>query len=162
MNVNPFLNSLPLDGVGLGRGWSFPLLVALVLAFTAACAGQRLSVSRGDALPERPMVYFDWGKSEIREQDKSLLKRVADLLRRDGTAIAIAEGHTDPSGPAYYNEILAEARAREVRVYLNQEGAASRQVTITSKGERTLADRRRTPEAYHKNRRVEIFMNINR
>ncbi len=88
------------------------------------------------------------------------LDRIAAWLQRDKKSVAILEGHADPIGPARYNEILGENRARAVRVYLRDQGADPRRVTVISKGESVPVVRVRGRTANEPNRRVEMVWTL--
>lgn len=105
-------------------------------------------------------VYFDFDKADVREDARPVLQEVASQLKKEPKAIAIVEGHADPIGPAKYNEGLAEKRAREVRVYLRDEGANHQRITITSKGEREPVVTVKGVKANEPNRRVEIKVTL--
>ncbi|QQR81239.1 MAG: OmpA family protein [Deltaproteobacteria bacterium] len=79
-------------------------------------------------------------------------------LLRDASATAIIEGHTDRIGSTRYNEILAEKRARSVRVYLWSLGGDPARMTMLSKGKRELLIKGNSRKADEENRRVEIVV----
>ncbi len=135
-------------------------IILSLLWMAVGCAQTRVIHDRDVAIRSSRRVYFDLNRSEVRDEDRATLESVAKNLQRKPKTIAILEGHADRTGPAHYNEVLAEKRARAVRVYLRNLGASHRQLTITSKGEREPLDRAWTPEAHQKNRRVEILMTL--
>lgn len=136
------------------------LLLVFLVVFTFGCAQTRVGKQGAVSLRSRERVHFDFDRAKVREADRQTLEAVALSLKAQPKVVAIVEGHADRTGSAYYNEILAEQRARAVRVYLRDLGADHRQVTLTSKGEREPLDRRWTREAHAKNRRVEILMSL--
>ncbi len=60
-------------------------------------------------------IFFDQDSAVIAEQYRLALQQVADALAKDPEATAILEGHTDDSGPEYYNLDLSSRRAMAVR-----------------------------------------------
>lgn len=132
-----------------GSGWS--------------CASQRQAVRpSSDTAPReaRKTVYFDFNKTKVRSQDHSTLEEVANWLKNDKKAMTILEGHADQVGDDRYNDILSEDRARAVRVYLRDEGADPRRMTVISKGKREPVVRGHGRKALQPNRRVEVYMNL--
>ncbi|HEX5038380.1 MAG TPA: OmpA family protein [bacterium] len=137
--------------------------LAFAASFASGCASGRAVVKRTtetQPATERHEVFFEFNKSEIRSEDRDLLGDVANKIENDPKAVAILEGHADQIGEADYNEILAESRARSVRVYLRDLGADPRRLTITSKGEREPLVEGRSQTALERNRRVEIFLTL--
>jgi outer membrane protein OmpA-like peptidoglycan-associated protein len=138
------------------------LILAALLA--SACASGRVAHAKhapeAQPVTERHEVHFDFNKAAIRSDDEGMLKDVADRIKGDPKAVAIVEGHADQIGESDYNEVLAENRARAVRVYLRDQGADPRRLTMTSKGEREPIVRGYGREALQPNRRVEIFLTL--
>ncbi|MBI4266173.1 MAG: OmpA family protein [Acidobacteria bacterium] len=80
-------------------------------------------------------VFFDFDRSEIRDDARPVLQRnVAWLQRWTSTRIMI-EGHCDSRGTNEYNLALGERRANAVREYLVSLGVAPDRVQVVSKGE---------------------------
>ena len=101
-------------------------------------------------------VYFDYNDATIREDSKSMLSRVADvLMKTPGQTIEI-EGHCDVRGSTEYNLHLGERRARSVRKYLEAQGVKEAQIRIISYGEERPIDLGGSEDAHQKNRRAEL------
>jgi OOP family OmpA-OmpF porin len=60
-------------------------------------------------------VFFDTNKSNIKDQYKPEVAKVADALKQYNDATAKIEGHTDNTGPRKLNERLSLARANSVK-----------------------------------------------
>jgi peptidoglycan-associated lipoprotein len=93
--------------------------------------GERLAAEVRDA-------YFDFDRSDIREDARATLTRNADALRnilRDfpGATIVI-EGHADERGSAEYNLGLADRRASSARDFLVQLGVPGDRLRTISYG----------------------------
>src|SRR3989338_6060618 len=113
------------------------MMVTVGLLVTTGCASQRVATKQsGEPVSRRETVHFDFGKAAVRSQDRSTLDKVASWIKRDKKTVGILEGHTDQIGSDRYNEILGENRARAVRVYLRDQGADPRRVTVVSKGKK--------------------------
>lgn len=134
-------------------------ILTILLLLVSGCAQTR-TLSRAPVEPHRQTVHFGFNKTSVRAEDRGILKDVAFDLKRKQKAVAIVEGHADKVGSARYNEILAERRARAVRVYLRNLGADHRRLTILSKGEREPVAHGWTGADHQQNRRVEIIMSL--
>lgn len=119
----------------------------------------KLSVSLVDK------IVFNSGESELNEQGKQVLKRVADILKKTKDKQIRIEGHTDnvPIGGALKERFpsnwdLSAARAINVARYLEQSGIDPKILTAAGYGEyRPVADNS-TPDGRAKNRRIEIAL----
>lgn len=100
-------------------------------------------------------VFFDINKSNIKDQYKPEVAKVADKLREYPNATAQIEGHTDNTGPRKLNERLSVARANSVKSMLvSQYGIdANRLTTQGYAWDRPIAPNN-TKEGRAMNRRV--------
>lgn len=138
------------------------LFIAIVIGFAASgCAATRFAV-RDEPLPARRRIYFEFGKFGISLGNQEILASIASDLKKSRKAIVILEGHTDAIGSMRYNEILAERRARSVRVALRDLGVDPSKTTIISKGKRDPAVPGSSREANKANRRVEVIYALSR
>lgn len=97
-----------------------------------------VKVTRLDGLLAFAMpIHFEFGKSDLRESDKAVLKRFANVVREVyPDALLTAEGFTDPAGSAAYNLRLGKQRADAVRSYLMGDGGINGdQIRTVSYGE---------------------------
>ncbi|MDQ3698174.1 MAG: OmpA family protein [Gemmatimonadota bacterium] len=68
-------------------------------------------------------VHFAFDDATLREEDKPLLDRFADVVGRHYVASKITvEGFADPAGSQAYNRALSQRRAESVRTYLAERG----------------------------------------
>ncbi|HSA58377.1 MAG TPA: OmpA family protein [bacterium] len=137
--------------------------LVLSLAIGAGCASGRTVSKRRGPQPTytwKQAVYFDFDKSEVRGDAHAVLDDVAGRMKGDEKAVAILEGHADPIGESYYNEALAEDRARSVRVYLRDQGADAHRITMTSKGERDPVVQGYGRKDLEPNRRVDVILTL--
>ncbi len=150
----------------------------LALLFTVACQ-QTAEVaetepapdtgsefSQGDP-PEEPVrdtrptevrlgtAYFDFDRSEIRDDMRDVLKANAEALKASD-AVAVIEGHADERGSEEYNLALGERRAEAVRRYLSALGVSDSQMRIVSYGESKPAAMGHDESAWSLNRRAEF------
>ena len=68
-------------------------------------------------------VHFDFASSELREADRPVLDRFAEVVKEYYPgALVTVEGFTDTSGSAAYNQRLGQRRAVAVQEYLATAG----------------------------------------
>lgn len=102
------------------------------------------------------IVFFDFDEAIITDQAQAILRDAAEAFRTYGRARIEATGHTDTSGPAWYNNRLALQRVENVRAELVRLGIPADRIDIFGRGESepllATGDDVREPQ----NRRVEI------
>lgn len=101
-------------------------------------------------------IFFDFDKSDLKEESFPELKRLAVLMKEKATMQVEIAGHTDLVGTEEYNMALSERRARAVAKYIIDQGIAKERVQVAFFGESKPIDPSRTKEAFAKNRRVEF------
>ena len=102
------------------------------------------------------MIFFDWGKPDIRGEDQAVLDRVAKQWAEAPQTRLIVSGHSDRSGPAASNLAGSRLRAMKVRDYLMAHGLPAGAIVVEAFGEqRPIVD---TEDGVREvqNRRVEI------
>ena len=96
-------------------------------------------------------IFFDWDKSEIREDQVAKLDGLANLLKYPDTLLVI-DGYASEEGPKDYNVVLSEARANSVKGALVDRGIdADRIKTVTGNGATTIFG-----DLLEKNRKVVV------
>ncbi len=100
--------------------------------------------------------YFDYDKSDIRDEDKRPISSNADYLMAHTSAKIILEGHTDPRGSREYNVALAERRANSVAEFMKAKGVNPDQIRVVSYGAQRLAAPGHTESDYQLDRRVVL------
>jgi peptidoglycan-associated lipoprotein len=98
-------------------------------------------------------VMFDYDQSTIRDDQRAVLQRNADYLRRWATVRVSVEGHADSRGTNEYNLALGERRANAVREYLVGLGVMGERMVVVSKGEETPLCTEETAACFERNRR---------
>lgn len=106
--------------------------------------------------PALKIVYFDFDKSVVREQDRQIVNAHAEYLKRNRNAHVVLDGHTDVRGGREYNIGLGQRRADTVRRSLNALGVSDNQIEAVSWGKERLASQEQTEEGHQLNRRVEF------
>ncbi len=102
------------------------------------------------------MVYFDYDRSEIRQDAAATLRRKADILRASPSVQLRVEGHADERGSTEYNLALGNRRAEAVRQFLVGFGLAESRFSIVSYGEERPIERASTEAAWARNRRAQF------
>jgi peptidoglycan-associated lipoprotein len=90
-----------------------------------------------DLNKEMPLgdVLFDYDQFTVRNDQRGVLQKSADYLRRWTSVRATIEGHADARGTNEYNLALGERRASAVRDYLASLGVTADRFVVVSKGE---------------------------
>jgi outer membrane protein OmpA-like peptidoglycan-associated protein len=102
-------------------------------------------------------IFFDSGKSDLRAESVSELKRLVDLLSNNPRLRVQINGHTDSFGDNLTNKNLSLKRAQAVVDYLIKQGIASTRVKAVGYGEeRPLVSNDDEEEGREINRRTEI------
>jgi OOP family OmpA-OmpF porin len=81
------------------------------------------------------LVFFDWGKPDIRGDDAAMLDQVAAAYRAHPGARLQLSGHTDRSGSVATNRRAGLRRAEAVRAELEKRGIPRNAMTVASFGE---------------------------
>lgn len=105
-------------------------------------------------------AYFDFDKSDIREDARATLTRNADSLKaivRDfSSAIITIEGHCDERGSAEYNLGLGDRRATAARDFLVQLGVPADRLKTISYGKERPECTESSEDCWQKNRRAHM------
>lgn len=104
-------------------------------------------------------IYFDFDKSDLRQDARNTLTKNAEVLLKSKQALKIKiEGHCDERGSAEYNLALGERRATSALQYLTTLGVQSDRLSIISYGKEKPAVQGNGEEAWSKNRRAEFVI----
>jgi peptidoglycan-associated lipoprotein len=117
--------------------------------------------ANGKTAAAKRTYYFDYDKSDIRDEYKPAILANADYLSGHSNAKIILEGHTDPRGSREYNVALGERRANAVAELLKTRGVNANQVRVVSYGAERLARAGRTESDYQLDRRAIIIYSQN-
>lgn len=105
-------------------------------------------------------VYYDFDRSDIRQDQKNVLDRSLNQIKHavnQGQTIII-EGHACTSGgSAQYNMTLSEHRARSVKKYLVSKGVRAASLKIVGRGSEMCKVAGGNQEQQAPNRRVEFY-----
>jgi len=110
------------------------------------------------AIPQKFIVFFDFDKSNLRNDAQKIVSDAAEYAKKNGKARINATGHADTSGSPSYNLALSERRAAAVKAELARIGIPESEVVVMFKGESeplvSTGDGVKEPQ----NRRVEIVL----
>ena len=98
-------------------------------------------------------VLFDYDQFSIRDDQRGVMQKNADYLRRWPSVRVTIEGHADMRGTNEYNLALGERRANAVREYLTGLGIAGDRTVVLSKGEEEPLCREDSESCHQRNRR---------
>ena len=117
----------------------------------------RSTVSGSDLLSrEAQDAYFDYDKSDIRDDARTALQHDAELLKRifaaDPSFTVRVEGNCDERGSAEYNLGLGDRRATAAKEFLVQLGVPADRITTISYGKDRPVCTEANESCYQRNR----------
>jgi len=101
-------------------------------------------------------VHFDFDKAEIREADRTVLAKDAELLKKYDFLTVTVEGNCDERGTVEYNLALGERRARAAHDYLVDLGVAAARLKTVSYGKETPVCTEHNEACWQSNRRAHL------
>lgn len=96
---------------------------------------EKYAVSEGRTNGPMLPIYFNFDKSDIRDDQQSRLDGNADFLKANNQLRIIVEGNCDERGTNEYNIALGERRAQSAKKYLVNLGVAEERINTVSFGE---------------------------
>jgi outer membrane protein OmpA-like peptidoglycan-associated protein len=79
-------------------------------------------------------IYFDYNKSELRDDAVKILKNAVETLKRNPDSSILITGNCDIRGSENYNEKLGRQRADVVKKYMLDKGVSDERIRIISRG----------------------------
>jgi outer membrane protein OmpA-like peptidoglycan-associated protein len=79
-------------------------------------------------------IYFDFDKSDLREDAAVILKDAVRIMNRNSKASILVTGNCDIRGPEAYNEKLGRNRAETVKKFMLDNGISEERIKIVSRG----------------------------
>ncbi|MGY5453452.1 peptidoglycan-associated lipoprotein Pal [Agarivorans sp. MS3-6] len=119
-------------------------------------SGEEEQRQKAAELRQSQVVYFEFDRSDIRDEFAEILEAHASYLRDNPSVTMLIEGHTDERGTPEYNIALGERRGKAVSKYLQSLGVLASQISIVSYGEEKPVDNSHTDAAMAKNRRAVL------
>ena len=132
--------------------------VAAAQKESEAAFNQRFKDRNKYSMVETKLIYFDFNKSDLKDEGMSELEEVAKALKADPNAVLELQGYADQRGPDRYNYQLTRERVDAVTRYLVQRhGIDLRRIHAVGMGKASLASGEKPgKDSYSKSRRVEI------
>ncbi len=96
---------------------------------------EKFSISEGRTNGPMLPVYFDFDKSNIRDDQKARLEGNGDFLEANTRLNITIEGNCDERGTNEYNMALGERRAQSAKKYLENLGVPGYRINTMSYGE---------------------------
>jgi peptidoglycan-associated lipoprotein len=101
-------------------------------------------------------VRFDYDSADLRDGDRAILNKNADLLKRYDFLKVTVEGHCDERGSIEYNLALGERRARAAYDYLVSLGVPAARLKTVSYGKEVPLCTEANESCWARNRRAHL------
>jgi peptidoglycan-associated lipoprotein len=101
-------------------------------------------------------IYFDFDRSFIRDDAKSVMKANAEWLKANPKTRIRIEGNCDERGTREYNQALGQRRATSAKKYLTDLGIAAKRISLISYGKEKPVCTEQNEECWQKNRRDDL------
>jgi outer membrane protein OmpA-like peptidoglycan-associated protein len=102
------------------------------------------------------IVFFDFDKSDIREESVVELTRLKKFLEVNPTYTIELHGHTDAIGSEQYNMALSLRRTNSIAAWLTKNGISKSRMKAIGYGKSKPIDTNETDAGRQRNRRVEF------
>lgn len=104
-------------------------------------------------------VHFGYNKYDIREEDKPILREIADFMLGNTSVHIMVEGNCDQRGTNEYNLALGDQRAKAARNQLISLGVPGDRVETISFGKERPLCQENSEACHAKNRRDHFILN---
>lgn len=105
-------------------------------------------------------ILFDTGKSDLKPQAQTNLKKMAEIMKKYPENVLTIKGYTDSTGSANVNSALSQKRAEAVKTALVNSGMPNNTISTLGEGSNTPIGDNKTEEGRKQNRRVEIEVTV--
>ncbi len=103
-------------------------------------------------------IYFDYDKSDIRDDQRPTLQANGEFLRAHPNINIIIEGHCDERGSAEYNIGLGDRRANSAKEFLVSMGISTDRIRTISYGKERPVCTESNEDCWQKNRRAQFVL----
>lgn len=134
----------------------FYVIFLISLFALTACASKPVCKKSCGGKHYKSTFYFEPSEVALDLQTKEEIKQLAQNMGCERFRVRL-EGHTDISGSSRKNRVLGQQRTQAVKDFIMSLGISEENIEIISFGEDRPADKGYTPQAYSKNRRVEVI-----
>jgi peptidoglycan-associated lipoprotein len=101
-------------------------------------------------------IYFDFDKSFVRDDAKSVMKANAEWLKANPKVKIRIEGNCDERGTKEYNQALGQRRATSAKKYLTDMGISVSRISLISYGKEKPVCNESSEGCWQKNRRDDF------
>jgi len=113
----------------------------------------------GDRIILDERVLFDTDHAHVHAEGRAMIRAIVKAAAQHPDWLMLTiEGHADVRGTDGYNQALSETRAERVRDQMVKSGFAADRIKTVGYGRTHPRDAGTTPEALHRNRRVEFVI----
>lgn len=103
-------------------------------------------------------ILFPTNSSYLTDKAKENIKSLVDVVKQQGDARIVVEGHSDKTGTPEYNKWLSDKRAASVKALAVSLGLPESSISTIGYGDTKPVADNKTPEGRAKNRRVEVII----
>ncbi len=103
-------------------------------------------------------IHFDFDRYDVKDEDKPVLRAIADWMIDNPGSRLLIEGHCDERGTSEYNLGLGDRRAKAAKDYLVTLGVPADRLQTVSYGEEKPLCTESTEECWAKNRRAHFVV----
>jgi outer membrane protein OmpA-like peptidoglycan-associated protein len=128
------------------------------ITWALAMALGSVAIAQQPAAAAPLMLFFDWGKPDIRSDDQAVLDQAVAAWRTSPGSRLTLSGHTDRSGSAAFNLAASRKRAQMVRDQLVKRGVPAGSISVAAYGEERPLVPTEDGVREVQNRRVEIIV----
>ena len=119
---------------------------------------KKMSSDQLDQLGLLAEIHFDFDRYDLREGDRQILAKNADVLKKYDFLVVTIEGHCDSRGTEKYNLALGEQRAKAAHEYLVSLGVATSRLRTVSYGKEVPLCQEETEDCWARNRRAHFAL----
>jgi peptidoglycan-associated lipoprotein len=101
-------------------------------------------------------IHFDFDRFDIREVDRPVLNKNAEVLKKFDFLRITVEGHCDERGTVEYNLALGERRAKAAFDYLTSLGVPADRMKTVSYGKEVQLCQEASEDCWFRNRRARF------
>jgi outer membrane protein OmpA-like peptidoglycan-associated protein len=125
----------------------------------SGCGPDGMIEVAGDRIILDERVLFDTDHAHVHSEGRAMIRAIVKAATQHSEWVMLTiEGHADERGTDAYNQSLSEARAERVRDQMVKAGFAADKIKTVGYGRSRPRVQGSTPEALHRNRRVEFVI----
>jgi peptidoglycan-associated lipoprotein len=103
-------------------------------------------------------AFFEYDKSDLRDDARTALAADADWLKKNRTIQFLIEGHCDERGTSEYNLALGDRRANAAKEYLASLGVDGSRIRTVSYGKERPFCNQSSEDCWQQNRRAHFLV----